>query len=224
MQKSQAEEVNHVRLREPDLEQPCVREEIWTQTESNIGLLHRIIGNWFENEWRRVSETGNLFTGMSCSDRTANLILSPAISYMSGQPVWVWTSTQARVWYPPCAHMIGKRQSGVLRGCGFLCSLATNAGIKQDTCHQPQVLPEGWVSGKATLLQAWLESCLALQRCNPVKCSSACSTSLMTVPGSQSASEWPGCEQSSVTHENSIEVGVLRLLHLPPESGELGPV
>lgn len=165
-----------------------------------MSLLHRIIANWFENEWRSVSEIGNIFTGMSCSDRTANLIFPPAISYMSGQSVWMWTSTQARVWYPPCVH---KRKVGwqekiwCLEGLWILCSLATNARIKQNTCHQPQVLPEGWVSGKATLLQAWLESCLALQRCNPVKCSSACCTSLMPVPGSQSASEWLGCKQSS---------------------------
>lgn len=85
MQKSQAEEVNHVRLKKPDLEQPCVREEIQTQSESNTGLLHRIIANWCENQWRRVSEIDNLLD-MSCSDRTANLIFPPAISYMSGQP------------------------------------------------------------------------------------------------------------------------------------------
>lgn len=86
MQKSQAEEVNHVRVREPDLKQSCVK-EVQTQSESNMSHLHRIIANWFENEWRRVSEIDNLFTGMSCSDRTANLIFPPAISYMSGQPV-----------------------------------------------------------------------------------------------------------------------------------------
>lgn len=47
--KSQAEEVNLVRLREPDLEQPCVRGEKQTQSESTIDLLHSIIANWFEN-------------------------------------------------------------------------------------------------------------------------------------------------------------------------------
>jgi len=204
LQKSWAEEVNHVRLREPDSEQPHIREEIQiTQAESNTDLLYSVTSNWVKNECGRVSQRDHFFTGMSCPNRTANPIFPLAISYtMSGVPRGSLDKhTGKSVMSSMCPHG-WQEKIWCLEGLWTLCSLATNPGAGADCCHQPRVTPrrqDGCLL-KGTARQARLGSHLAcphrrraaLQNVLPP----ACSTSLVPLPKSQPASEWFGREWS----------------------------
>lgn len=113
-----------------------------------------------------------------------------------------WTSTQARVRCPLCAHMVGKRKSGVLRGCESSAASTQTQAVGAD-CLPPatgQPRRQDRYLLKGTAMQAWLGSCLACPYCRHVALQNVlpvCSTSLMPVPKSQSASEWFGCEWRS---------------------------
>lgn len=110
-----------------------------------MDLLHSITANWFENECGSVSQRDRLFTGVSCPDRTANLIFPVAISYtMSGLPCGsVNKHTGKSLMSSVCPHGWQEKMWCPER-LWLLCSLATNPGSRRRlpaTSHRSP--PEG---------------------------------------------------------------------------------